>query len=378
MTTVPHQSETTESLPTSERPDHQPLDRRRTRAERARTPIGRLLRYGGLAVGALVGWSFGGLLAARPELIVVSQLFLAATLASLGFLATPYIVFDVVDALVERLRTLTLEALLIGTAGGVAGATLGLLLAWPLALLPPPASQLVPSLVALLTTTLGALLAHSKQHEILAALGRTGYLPGTPSILDTSALIDGRVRAVLRLGWLDGPVLVPAEVIRELHHLSDSSDPARSARGRHGLEVLRRLREELGARCRVLEEYVPPRTTDEAVLARCREHNGRLVTCDQRLAEVARVRDLVALNPHQLADALRAAVRTGDRLTLRLAGPGREPEQAVGYLEDGTLVIVERAQSLIGHEVTVEVTRLLQTTSGRLVFGQLVRQEDPR
>ncbi|GBD17611.1 putative PIN and TRAM-domain containing protein YacL [bacterium HR27] len=366
--------ETARVVETPEAPSRPARSRRQARLERASSPIGRLLRYGGLFIGALVGWSFGGMLAARPELVAVSQLFLAAVLAGLGFLTTPYIVFDLVDAVVQRLRRLTLEALLVSLAGAFVGALLGLVLAWPLALLPRPAGQIVPSVVALLTTVIGALVAHSKQSEVLAVVGRKPPASEPVLVLDTSVLIDGRVRDLLRLGFLDGRVLVPEEVLRELHLLAEHDDPSRRARGRRGLELVRRLREELGSRLEVVPAAVPPRNADDAVVARASEGNGKLLTCDQQLADLARVRGIVVLNPNQLAEALRSPIHAGDRLTLRLAGEGREAGQAIGYLEDGTLVIVERARHLIGQDVTVEVTRTLQTAGGRLVFAHLVEQ----
>ncbi len=352
--------------------------RRQVRAERASSPIGRLLRYGGLFVGASIGWSVGGTFAARPELVVASQVFFSAVLAGLGFLATPYIVFDLVDAIVARLRRLTLDALLIGCMGAFAGALFGLVLAWPLALLPRPAGQVVPSVVAILATVVGALVASSKQNELLALLGRRSLTGSGTLVLDTSALIDGRVRELLRLGVLEGRVLVPEEVLRELHLLSEHSDPSRRARGRRGLDLLRRMREELGSRLEVVPAPAPSRGADDAVLACCSQVGGRIVTCDQRLADLARVRGLAVLNPNQVAEALRHPVAVGDRFSLRLVAEGREEGQAVGYLDDGTLVVVERARDFLGRDVTVEVTRTLQTSSGRLVFGQVVQQDGGR
>lgn len=349
-----------------------PSNRRQVRLERAGSPFGRLLRYGGLFIGALVGWSFGGALAARPELVAASQLFLAAVLAGLGFLVTPYIVFDLVDAVVGRLRRLTIEALLVSCSGAFVGALLGLVLAWPLALLPRPAGQLVPSVVAALLTLIGASVAHTKQGEILSLFRRRAPADGPVLVLDTSVLIDGRVRDLFRLGFLDGRVLVPEEVLRELQLLAEHSDPSRRARGRRGLDLLRRLRDDLGARLEVVPGSVPHRTADDAVIACGSEFGGKLLTCDQQLADLARVRGIVVLNPNQLAEALRSPVHAGDRLTLRLVGEGREAGQAVGYLDDGTLVIVERARDSIGEDVTVEVTRTLQTAGGRLIFAHLV------
>jgi uncharacterized protein YacL len=377
MVVVVSSRETTEAETAGGVGARTPADRRRARAERARGPLGRLFRYAGLSIGALLGWSFGGFFAARPELVAVTQFFLASVLAALGFLVTPYLLFDLSDAIWARLRALTVDALIAGGIGAFAGGVFGLLLAWPLALLPRPAGQLIPPTVALLAMLVGAALVSSRRRELMEVMGLRSQRPGLALVLDTSALIDGRIGEFVRLAVPDAQLLVPEEVLRELHRLAEHSDPPRRARGRRGLELLRRLREEVGSQFVVVPARVPETEADDAVVACCRECAGRLVTCDQRLADVARVQGLVVWNPHQLAEALRSPVHVGDRFVLHLSGPGREPEQAIGYLDDGTLVVVEEARSRIGQDVPVEVTRILRTPAGRLVFAQLVAQSEP-
>jgi uncharacterized protein YacL len=307
----------------------------------------------------------------------VTQFFLASVLAALGFLVTPYLLFDLSDAIWARLRALTVDALIAGGIGAFAGGVFGLLLAWPLALLPRPAGQLIPPTVALLAMLVGAALVSSRRRELMEIMGLRSQRPGLALVLDTSALIDGRIGEFVRLAVPDAQLLVPEEVLRELHRLAEHSDPPRRARGRRGLELLRRLREEVGSQFVVVPARVPETETDDAVVACCRECAGRLVTCDQRLADVARVQGLVVWNPHQLAEALRSPVHVGDRFVLHLSGPGREPAQVIGYLDDGTLVVVEEARSRIGQDVPVEVKRILRTSAGRLVFAQLVAQSEP-
>ncbi len=376
MVVVGSSRETTEAETAGEAGARSPADRRRMRAERARGPLGRLFRYAGLSIGALLGWSFGGFFAARPELVVVTQFFLASVLAALGFLVTPYLLFDLSDAIWARLRALTIDALIAGGIGAFAGGVFGLLLAWPLALLPRPAGQLIPPAVALLAMLVGAALVSSRRRELMEVMGLRSQRPGLALVLDTSALIDGRIGEFVRLAVPDAQLLVPEEVVRELHRLAEHSDSSRRARGRRGLELLRRLREEFGSQFVVVPKRVPETEADDAVVDCCREFAGRLVTCDQRLADVARVQGLVVWNPHQLAEALRSPVHVGDRLVLHLSGPGREPQQAIGYLDDGTLVVVEEARSCIGQDVPVEVMRILRTPAGRLVFAQLVAQSE--
>ena len=195
-----------------------------------------------------------------------------------------------------------------------------------------------------------------------------------PTVLDTSALIDGRVVAIVETGFLDGPVLLPQIVLAELQRIADSGDPARRRRGRRGLEVLEQLRVTLGTR---LEVYDPSGTTtpdtpvDTQLVQFCLARPARLFTTDYNLARVAAVSGVLVLNPNMLANALRPGFATGETLRVQITKPGREPGQGLAYLDDGTMVVVEGAGDKVGERVSAAVTSHLQTQVGQMVFAQL-------
>lgn len=201
-----------------------------------------------------------------------------------------------------------------------------------------------------------------------------------PTLLDTSVLIDGRVLAVVRSGLIGGEVVVPRFVVDELQTLADSGDRLKRERGHRGLEVLERLREGSppGVRLDDAEPAVKGGmggTVDAKLVALAEEVRGRVMTNDAALKQVAAVRGVDALSLHDLAEALRPPVMTGDSLTLRLVRAGDSPGQGVGYLADGTMVVVEGGRDAVGGEAEVEVSRTLQTANGRMVFARMTGDE---
>lgn len=343
--------------------------------ERANTPVGRLLRYAGLLIGVLLGWQIGLYFAATTDAGQVYPVFVAALLGALGFLSTPYLVFGLIDTLQYQIRRLTVEDLAALTLGLLVGGLLSALLAWPLSFLPSPLGQIVPAIVAVVLTASSAIAVLAKRDELVAALRRGQVLSdAAPVVLDTSAVIDGRVRDIARSGFLPGRVVVPQFVLHELQQLAETTDPARQARGRRGLDLLQQLQRDPRIEL-VVSDLDPPSVddVDHKLLRVAQELGGRLLTCDQNLARIASLSGIAVLNPNVLERALRPPVHPGDELQIRLVGEGREPGQGVGFLDDGTMVVVEAGQSHIGREVTVTVTRTLQTGTGRLVFAQIQR-----
>ncbi len=194
---------------------------------------------------------------------------------------------------------------------------------------------------------------------------------GAPAKLaDASALIDGRMQSLLETGFLEGAVEVPSFVVEELRRLSDSADTQKRARGRRGLENLQAM-EASGVKVTQQPEAGEP---DVALLRLARRQGSPILTCDYSLAKSATVSGLTALNINALSAALRPTVQAGDVLRLQLTKEGREANQAVGYTEDGTMVVVEGARALIGRTVEVTVTSALQTSAGRMIFAK--RRED--
>ncbi len=348
---------------------------RRARAERANSPAGRLLRYGGLLLGVLLGWQIGLYFATTSQAGQVYPVFVAALMGALGFLVTPYAVFGLIDTLHVQIRRLTVEDLAALTLGLLIGGLLSALLAWPLSFLPWPAGQIIPAVTAILLTMGSAIAMLAKRDELFAALRRGQSAAATaPTVLDTSAIIDGRVREITRSGFLEGQLVVPQPVLHELQHLAEASDPAKQARGRRGLELLRQLRQDPRVDL-VVSDIDSPGTddVDQKLLRIAQELGARLFTCDQNLAQIATLSGIPVLNPNTLERALRPPVHPGDEFQIKVVGEGREPGQGVGYLEDGTMVVIEAGQPYLGQEINVTVTRTLQTGTGRMVFAQARR-----
>ena len=188
--------------------------------------------------------------------------------------------------------------------------------------------------------------------------------------LDSSVLIDGRIAEMAELGWLEGPLWVPRFILRELQLLADQEDPVRRGKGRRGLETLERLRAHVEVE--VLDEDVADQDlTDDKLLDLCRTRGMALVTNDAAMVQLARIYGVKALSVQALSIALRTQYRPGDRVELEIVKPGREPGQGVGYLDDGTMVVVDNAAHLRGKKVPVVITQTIQTQVGRLVFARL-------
>lgn len=191
-------------------------------------------------------------------------------------------------------------------------------------------------------------------------------------LLDTSAIIDGRVADLIETKFLEGTVVVPRFVLHELQHVADASDPVRRARGRRGLEVLERLRNHPQVEVKIHEADVPEEQQVDAKLVRlARMLDARLITNDFNLAKIAALQSVRCLNVSELAAALRPRLAPGDVVSLRLVREGRERGQAVGYLGDGTMVVVNQAHRAIGQQVEVRVQGLHQTGAGVIVFAEL-------
>jgi uncharacterized protein YacL len=199
-----------------------------------------------------------------------------------------------------------------------------------------------------------------------------------PLVLDTSAIIDGRIVDVASKNFVDAPVVVPRFVVEELQRVADSGDKTRRTRGRRGLERLKALQALPNVDVELTEQSVPyDEAVDRKLIELTRARDGKLVTVDFNLVKVCDVEKVPVLNVNDLAQCLRAPVVPGDRLTLKVLRPGEGPQQGVGYLEDGTMVVVERARDRVGQEIPVIVNSALQTSAGRMVFARVDDEAKP-
>ncbi|MCH2133582.1 MAG: TRAM domain-containing protein [Phycisphaerales bacterium] len=196
-----------------------------------------------------------------------------------------------------------------------------------------------------------------------------------PMVLDTSALIDGRINSFGQTGFLDAPLLVPQFVIDEMHRLSDSNEQAKRERGRRGLSNLRLLQDSTRTNVTIDQVETEEDEVDQALLSIAAEKNLRIVTTDYNLARVAEIRDVAVLNLNDLSHLLRGHVVPGEEMPLEIMRAGESKDQGVGYMPDGTMVVVENAQDRIGQEVMVIINNAVQTSAGRLVFARLANAD---
>ena len=272
---------------------------------------------------------------------------------------------------------------LVASAFGLLiGVVVGAVVSIPLIVfLPPTVGWPLAALVVLIASAFASRLFESRAEDLVGAAGLRARPPllarslngeGAGYVLDSSAAIDGRVLELVRSGLLHGRLWVPIVVLDELQALADVGDTVRRRRGRRGLDVVRAMQDIGGVEVAVLEETVPEFEDVDAKLIELALRTGAtLVTTDHNLAQSSEARGVRVLNPHAVAESLRAPVSVGDRLVVPLTRPGTEPGQAVGYLEDGTMVVVDSGTAWIGMEVAVEVVGATRTTVGRMLFARV-------
>ena len=193
-----------------------------------------------------------------------------------------------------------------------------------------------------------------------------------PKLLDTSVIVDGRILEIVEAGFLDGRLMVPKFVLRELQLIADSADPVKRSRGRRGLEVLNKLRE-ISRGLEISDHDTPERDVDGKLVALGRMLGAQVLTNDYNLNRVAKVQGVSVLNINELANALKPVVLPGEEMIAKVVKDGKEPNQGVAYLDDGTMIVVENGKRVMGEETEVVVTSVLQTAAGRMIFARLKR-----
>jgi uncharacterized protein YacL len=317
--------------------------------------------------------SIGG--GASPETVV---LVVTALGAGLGYLLGGFVARGaerLMRGAEERVSRRHASEIVAATVGLLVGAIGSASLVWPVLLFVRPiyVAIAISLFVALVVLTFTARLAVRKRLELFGVLGVTPGNEGASGgcLLDSSAAIDGRVLALYRAGLLPQPICVPAFIIWEMQGIADSADPLRRRRGQRGLDVLASLRE-AGATVRVIDEDPAATTDPDAKLVVVARRRGMpIVTSDGNLAKVAELQGVGVLSLHRLAELLRPPVLPGERTKVRLVRAGRGPGQGVGFLDDGTMVVVEGGGKSLGDEIDVEVTSVLQNDTGRMLFAKI-------
>lgn len=286
----------------------------------------------------------------------------------------------------SQVREMPVEVILTRAAGLVIGLLIANLMLAPLFLLPiPPDFSFIKPLVAVLGSILSAFsgisLADTHGQAFLRLLNPStpetmllveGTLkPAATKVLDTSCIIDGRIEPLLNTGFLEGQILVPQFVLQELQQLADGAKDQKRVRGRRGLEILNQIKAAYPERILInTVDYEDIPTVDAKLVRFAQEINGTLLTNDYNLSKVASVQKVPVLNINDLVHAVRPTYLPGDNIDLKILKEGKEPSQGIGYLEDGTMVVVEEGSNYVGGEVRVVVTSALQTSAGRMIFAR--------
>jgi uncharacterized protein YacL len=338
-----------------------------------------VMAIGGIFLGLNLRLNLLGAVDTPPELWAV---LFALVGALMGLVVTPFITTRPVRAVRARIMEMPASALVAGMVGLIVGLMVAGLLSFPLSLLPKPFGEVLPVAGAVIFAWLGIYIFVMRQRDIfslfrgrlpgrLAAEGAGASNEGRSVLLDTSVIIDGRIADISKTGFISGTILVPKFVLNELQHIADSPDALRRNRGRRGLEVLNKLQKESLAPVRMTDMDVPGvREVDDKLVILAKQLNCAILTNDYNLNHVAQLQGVSVLNVNELANAVKAVFLPGESLTVKIIQEGREVGQGVGYLDDGTMVVVDEGRQHIDEELSVVVTKVFQTTAGRMIFAR--------
>jgi len=279
-----------------------------------------------------------------------------------------------------KLKKMTSSQILFCFLGLFLGIFTGILLSLPLLILSSNINFVAFSFITAFGYA-GAIFGFKKAETIKIAdilwIIKKEAIWEEPKILDTNVLIDGRIADLIELGFVKGTILIPRFVLREIQYIADSPDPLRRAKGRRALDILQRIKRAEKIRFEIVEKDIPEiKEVDTKLIELSRILKGTLITNDQNLIKIAQLRGVPVLNLNELAQAMRPPVLPGEVLRLFIVKEGKEPDQGVAYLDDGTMVVVEEGRSSIGRTIDVVIHSVLQTGTGRMIFGK-PKTDDP-
>lgn len=283
----------------------------------------------------------------------------------------------------KLLDNTSIEVVLGGVAGLLVGVLLGLITAYPLSVIRGAGAYLTLT-VFLIFGYLGLRIGTHRAMDVVKLfpalssekLGTEENSQTDCKVLDTSAIIDGRIYDVCLSKFLEGTLLVPVFVIEELQHIADSSDNLRRNKGRRGLELLSKMTKHPGIKIDIIESNIlEEKEVDMKLIRLCKQINASIITNDYNLNKVAELHGIKVLNINELTNAVKVVVYPGESMHINVLKEGKEPGQGVGYLEDGTMVVVEDAQNELGNNLEVIVTSVFQTAAGRMIFTRKIKEE---
>ena len=272
------------------------------------------------------------------------------------------------DKLENTIQTMTLYEILISSAGLVTGLVIANLIAIPinnLSIVGVPLSIAINILFG----SLGIVVASLKKNEPFRILKKSHDYD--QKVVDTSVIIDGRIVDIWRAGFLEGELIVPSFVLEELQHIADSSDQLKRNRGRRGLDVLNILQKELGCPVKIENAELPEGSEVDTELLRIAKKLGaKILTIDYNLNKVATVHGVSVLNINELSNAVKPIAYPGEEMVVQVIKDGKEDGQGIGYLDDGTMIVIDGGRRYIGESISILVTSVLQTAAGRMIFAK--------
>ncbi|MCX6055923.1 MAG: PIN domain nuclease [Chloroflexi bacterium] len=351
--------------------------------------IFRILGMIGFAIGGVFwGKSIGIAASNDPDLAarsVEQYAFIVGSIGALtGLILTPYFTTRPIRAIRSLLTRLSAQSLVSALIGLISGLIIAMLSSFPLSLLPAPFGKILPFFAVLLFGYLGIAVFTMRQADIFSLIpgirtmaggvskeGSTGWADDRTVLLDTSVIIDGRISDITRTGFIPGTLLIPRFVLNELQYIADSADAMRRQRGRRGMEVLAELQKEPTVPVRISDIDVEGmREVDDKLVVLARQLRCPILTNDYNLNRVAELQGVTVLNINELANAVKSILLPGEIMSVRVIQEGREAGQGVAYMDDGTMVVVENGRDYMDKEITIVVTKVLQTAAGRMIFGR--------
>lgn len=339
--------------------------------------------FGGL-LGILLAYGLGQVVElSLSKFVLVSVYSVFAIIFGIIF----YLLFPMIlkkltvnfeDVMKKSQKTPTSD-IMIAIAGLIVGLVIAFLGSLPISNLNFPVignllSATISIFIYVVFGFIGVKVAISKKEEILkfklfsrekSVKRGTSY----PKILDTSVIIDGRIHDIIKTGFLEGPIIIAMFMVKELQYIADSEDPNRRQRGRRGLDILDRIQKEKDIEVRIVDkDYKNIKEVDHKLLKLTEDLHGRLITNDYNLNKVASLQKISILNINELALAIKPVVIQGEKLIVEVINRGKEPEQGLGYLSDGTMIVVEDGKDYIGQTIETTVTSILQTPAGKMIF----------
>jgi uncharacterized protein YacL len=344
--------------------------------------LGPLFRVLGTLLYGFIGYELGIALAGTTQLTSDNAvIIIGATLVggAFGYFLSPWIVIAPARAVHSSLRQVPMPELVAATIGLGIGLVIAALLALPISRLPEPFGAILPFVAVIIFGYLGAAVLVTRHEDFFNFL-RFGSVATADTksaadheptlLLDSSVIIDGRIADIAHTGFLLGKLVVPRFVLNEVQYIADSPDAMRRSRGRRGLEVLDKLQSASEVTVEFIDlDPVNAQQVDDKLVSLALQLKANVVTNDYNLNRVAKLRGVKILNVNELANAVKSVFLPGEEMSIRIIQEGKESGQGVGYLEDGTMVVVENGRRFLNQELLVQVTKVLQTNAGRMIFA---------